>query len=309
MVVVEQPSSTVAASVGSILREARERAGISLQDVSQRTLIPLIRLRALENEDYAQVGATTFVLGYTRSYARFLGLDPQPLLRDLEKILPKPDPLMTETPPVALALQVQRRPRSLFWPALIILVILVALVAYVGVTSSSLLSSPTVITPSSVSIREPDEPAARVLPLAVRLMNDSQRETNEAVSLAADDNLSDSDFSSSEVTDSSQSSSTDLPQMLSTEQSERLPAPVASATDELTLSFNGDCWVSVKDATGKAIIARQATSSDNLRLFGQAPFEVVLGDATAVASLTLNGQTIDTTPSPGRKTRRLTVGE
>ena len=39
-------------SPGTVLRQARERAGLTLEAVAQRTLIPLSRLRALEGDDY-----------------------------------------------------------------------------------------------------------------------------------------------------------------------------------------------------------------------------------------------------------------
>ena len=64
----------------------------------------------------------------------------------------------------------------------------------------------------------------------------------------------------------------------------------------------------VTDATGKALIARLATSGDNLQLFGQAPFQVVLGNAPAVAVI-FNGEAVDAAPAARRKFKRLTVGE
>ena len=91
------------------------------------------------------------------------------------------------------------------------------------------------------------------------------------------------------------------------------PAPLDSAVAsgpraELAMTFRGECWVDVTDATGKRIVARLATSSDNLRLFGQPPFDITLGNA-AVVDMTLNGEPVDTAPPAGRKMLRLTVGQ
>lgn len=303
MSVVEQSPPNVIASPGSILRDAREKAGIRLETVAQRTMIPLVRLQALENDDYTRVGVPTFVSGYTRSYARFLGIDPAPLLRDLQKVLPQIDPLVVEAPPVALALQVQKRPKSLFWPVVFVVVILLVLVAYLGVTSTSLLPSngvTSIVPVANDSTTDVAAGRARPLPVPVKteVMNErvgTEEETSPAI--PEGEVLRDDDFSPAITPDPALSEA--VPQ-------DSLSAP--PATDELTVSFTGDCWISVTDATGKAIIARNVTSGDNLRLFGQAPFEVVLGDA-AVATLALNGQAVDTTPLAGRKSRRLTVGE
>ena len=88
----------------------------------------------------------------------------------------------------------------------------------------------------------------------------------------------------------------------------RLEAVAEVAPDALALSFTEECWVEVTDASGKALIARLATSGDNLQLFGRAPFEVVLGNAAA-ASMAFNGQVVDVAPPRGRKSMRLTVGQ
>lgn len=60
---------------GQVLREARERAGISLQAAAGEVKMPTRVLQALEREDWASLGAPVFVRGQLRSYARFLKVD------------------------------------------------------------------------------------------------------------------------------------------------------------------------------------------------------------------------------------------
>ena len=115
MSVFEQSPADEPVAPGAALRRAREQAGIALEVVAQRTMIPLSRLRALENDDYERVGVATFVVGYVRAYAKFLRMDPAPLLLALEPSLPKSEVApMQSAPSVALALHVQKRPRSFF---------------------------------------------------------------------------------------------------------------------------------------------------------------------------------------------------
>lgn len=76
--------------------------------------------------------------------------------------------------------------------------------------------------------------------------------------------------------------------------------------DLVVMSFTGDCWVSVKDATSKVLFAELQTKGDNLQLFGQAPFEVMLGDARAV-HLLVNGRVVSTEPKGNKKTLKLVV--
>lgn len=60
------------------LRRAREAAGLSLEEVSARTRIPLKWLQALERGDTAAFPPGPFLAGYTRQYRGFLSLPAQP---------------------------------------------------------------------------------------------------------------------------------------------------------------------------------------------------------------------------------------
>lgn len=66
--------------IGHILREARENKGLTLDDVQGHTRINARYLAALESGQYASLPTSVHVRGFLRNYARFLGLDPQPLL-------------------------------------------------------------------------------------------------------------------------------------------------------------------------------------------------------------------------------------
>jgi len=63
--------------IGSSLREARIRQGIDFPALEQGTKIRAKYLRALEDERFELLPAHTYVKGFLRSYADFLGLDGQ----------------------------------------------------------------------------------------------------------------------------------------------------------------------------------------------------------------------------------------
>lgn len=58
---------------GAHLKRTREAAGLSLGDVAGRLKTPVRVLIALEEDNWAALGARIFVLGHLRSYARLLG--------------------------------------------------------------------------------------------------------------------------------------------------------------------------------------------------------------------------------------------
>jgi cytoskeleton protein RodZ len=63
--------------IGSSLREARIRQGVDFPALEQGTKIRAKYLRALEDERFELLPAHTYVKGFLRSYADFLGLDGQ----------------------------------------------------------------------------------------------------------------------------------------------------------------------------------------------------------------------------------------
>jgi cytoskeleton protein RodZ len=60
--------------VGTILREARERLGLSIEDVSRRTKISTRVLKGLEQNALDTLPPRVFIRGFVRAYAQVVGL-------------------------------------------------------------------------------------------------------------------------------------------------------------------------------------------------------------------------------------------
>lgn len=65
------------ARLGEMLRAARQDMGVSLAEVEQATKIRQRYLVALEDGDFASLPETIYVIGFLKTYARYLGLDPE----------------------------------------------------------------------------------------------------------------------------------------------------------------------------------------------------------------------------------------
>jgi Helix-turn-helix domain len=63
--------------IGNSLREARSRRQVGLPQAEQATKIRVKYLRALEDERFEQLPSDTYVKGFLRNYADYLGLDGQ----------------------------------------------------------------------------------------------------------------------------------------------------------------------------------------------------------------------------------------
>jgi hypothetical protein len=62
-------------SIGAQLRAAREAQGLTLAQVAAETRIPQRHLQTIEQGDFAALPARTYAIGFSRSYAKLVGLD------------------------------------------------------------------------------------------------------------------------------------------------------------------------------------------------------------------------------------------
>jgi cytoskeleton protein RodZ len=89
-------------SFGERMRRERAKRGISLESVSETTKIRPHILEALEKEEFDKLPGGIFNKGFVRSYARFLGMDDEQVVKIFIEMagdpdLPLPDP---PVPPV-----------------------------------------------------------------------------------------------------------------------------------------------------------------------------------------------------------------
>jgi cytoskeletal protein RodZ len=61
--------------VGERLAEARAALKLELEDVAERSRIPLRHLQAIENSDFGALPASTYSVGFAKTFARMVGLD------------------------------------------------------------------------------------------------------------------------------------------------------------------------------------------------------------------------------------------
>ncbi len=86
------PSTSAADSPGQQLRRAREARGLDISQLATSLRIAPQVVEALEQDDYAQLPSAVFVSGYIRSYARLVGLDPEPLNQRFRRLHPNAEP-------------------------------------------------------------------------------------------------------------------------------------------------------------------------------------------------------------------------
>jgi cytoskeletal protein RodZ len=62
-------------TVGELLRAAREEKKLTVEQVNRETRISVPSIRSLEGDDFGAFSSETYLKGFLRNYAEFLGLD------------------------------------------------------------------------------------------------------------------------------------------------------------------------------------------------------------------------------------------
>jgi cytoskeletal protein RodZ len=76
-----EPIEEVREGIAQLLKQTRERYGQSLRDVSASLRIRLAYLQAIESGRFRELPGTTYAVGFVRSYAEYLGLDANEIVR------------------------------------------------------------------------------------------------------------------------------------------------------------------------------------------------------------------------------------
>jgi len=74
-------------SVGTRLRRAREQLGLGRADVASRTRIAERHLALIEADRFSELASSTYAVGFSRAYARVVGLDEQAVASDVRAVL------------------------------------------------------------------------------------------------------------------------------------------------------------------------------------------------------------------------------
>ncbi|MEP7155746.1 MAG: RodZ domain-containing protein [Betaproteobacteria bacterium] len=326
--------SAVTASVGSILRAAREKLGLSANDVATKLRMGLKQVNALENSDYAQLPTGTFLRGFVRNYAKAVSLKPDEVLAVLETthvaaapvkassvVVPNQQNIKVPIPGGDLA-----SPKGRAFVIGIVVLLLLAAVWYWweyvlpyraegGRTRAAATQSIAVPAPATST----DLPAAAPMQPQPGAGTDSSANANVAISRSVISSPAQAPEKAvvaptpELVARPARQSPTPLPTppvttSVTPDTAAARPATVPAGSATLGFTFSGESWVRVTDSTGKTVLSRLFKSGDAEEVIGKAPFSVLIGNAKATR-MALNGQefAIDSYVNPNGSTARLTV--
>lgn len=122
-----EPALTGAASIGAQLRAAREAQGLTIAQVAAETRIPQRHLQTIEEGDFAALPARTYAIGFSRSYARLVGLDAEAVAETVRDELDSQEPQARTRPASFEPGDPARVPsRALGWASILAVVLVLA---------------------------------------------------------------------------------------------------------------------------------------------------------------------------------------
>ena len=122
----EAPLGDDGRNAGALLAATRKKAKLDLAQVAEKTRIPQRHLAAIEAGDYASLPSRTYAIGFSRTYARLLGLDEREVTEQVRLDLEAGDPQVPTRPDRFEPGDPARVPsRALAWLSALAIVVLV----------------------------------------------------------------------------------------------------------------------------------------------------------------------------------------
>ena len=128
-------------TAGQRLKEAREAAGLSIEDVAATTRIPTRHLASLEVSDWDQLPAATYSIGFAKNYATAVGLDKAEIAEQLRAEMGGARPVAPHMEVYETADPARTMPKGLVFGALGLVVM--AALLFTWLNNRSMESDPT----------------------------------------------------------------------------------------------------------------------------------------------------------------------
>jgi len=278
--VAEHDVPVLVPAVGDQLRAAREKAGMSLQDLAQALKLGARQVEALENGEWASLPGTTFIRGFVRNYARAIGSDQAPLMVQLDLVIEKPKTVLSvptsSTEPVSYGSSSSGENRRVVFVGLFA-ALLAALVYFL--MPDDLADLRVQVQSVIDSLSRTEEPAAPVAPVVApaepvfppgstpqQIMNPQSVTPLEQLAPAAG-----------------------APGVVAEK-----PLDGAS-TATLSFEIMRESWIEVKDRDGQIILSQQLLAGSQKVVNGNGPLTLHIGFAPGV-KMQWRGQAVDLEP-------------
>ncbi len=295
-------------TAGEILRQRREKLGLSQKDIAQKLRLKVSVIESVESHEFGSHQVATFIRGYFRSYAKVVGISEKEILKVLE-LSGEGQHQHKEHMMQSFSHQTKKQKHDshimrITWGVLVVII---------GISSIWWWQNHQQDTLSASSIKQDQAVAAN------SVLDQNQQEDNSDdldLSMSSDDISSDESQDSDVVAQDTQELNTSSSEVAvaldaQTPQSQeeaKIEALSQSETSNkpLVMNFKNDCWIQVKDSQNKILATGMKKAGESVTLTGNTPYSIILGAPEGV-SITLADEPVDLSRYTAGKAARLTL--
>ena len=285
---MENDGAQTPSSVGTRLKAAREKKGLSIDQVAAELRVEPRFLVALEADDLEAFAAPVFIRGYLKQYAQRVELNYADLLAEYSRQGGVDDLPMKAKKPIRL-----RDERQISQWILASLILTTLVVGYGIWYLSSDAPSPAETTAPEEPPPDPDlneEPVTEAAAFATGLPSEPAPAA-EPAPVSPPPPLPDTDPAPGSAPEPVVPADAQAPQPVATAapQAQRGADPPPRPTVSVTISFDQDCWTEVTDARGERVFYGLGSTGAVSRFDAPLPLSFFLGNAGGVR-LQLDGR-------------------
>ena len=324
----DSDSPGVPAGPGATLALVREARGLGQQEICDQLNFSSQVLSQLETDDYQALPPAAFVRGYLRSYARFLEVDPEPLVERFNQLTATQAESQVSTPLVPREARSSDPVMRVASVAVVVVLLLALIYWWLGNNSGGSVVDQLPDAEEQAEDELGSDETQEDFPPDSELFIDSVQSERSTSELGAVGNTADSDESDGRTEESLASPAVDSlslsgevaegelaaespPESVLIESPIVIPGPepepvveeapveIAVETSEaeapgavLLLQAQEESWVSVIDADQERLMYGMLTSGTPRKLEGVAPFEIILGVGDGI-TISYNGENVD----------------
>ncbi|MEZ9390857.1 cytoskeleton protein RodZ [Vibrio splendidus] len=300
-----QTQETVAPAIeaGTLLKNKRESLGLTQKQISDRLKLRVTLIQQIEENQFESDQVATFMRGYIRSYAKYVNLDEKVVLNALHH---SGDAQHQEQEMLSFS----RKTKTEKHNSRIMLLTWSIFAVIVGISSlwwwqnqqQDTLSQSLANTESSeeLVVEESLDPELTSLEVI-----EAEQNTETSPVTENSDELTEVSSAEDSVTLDPVEVLEEAADVASVTEESEIVAPEA-VVNELVMQFSADCWIQVKDASGKTLSTGIKKAGQTLNLSGTAPYKVILGAPEGV-SMTFASEPVDLSGYTSGKVARITL--
>lgn len=282
----------VGGTVGVRLRTAREAQGVSIDEVSQTLKFNPRQVEAMERDEFGALRDPVIMRGFVRNYARFLNLDTDSMMQQLERQVGPMHLDLTPSPSLSVPASSSKSHMTMPMAVLGVLAILGGIFALNKFAPDVIRNQQQQTKVQGTVVPNTPPPGERLAAPPPAPREEPGMPPPAATQIAAGSPAEIGRPAAEGKTDSAPSAAGGIS---GANVSEAAVQPAVSPGKGLKLSFEQEAWVQVKDKAGKVVHQELHKPGSQATVEIEKPFSMTIGNVGG-AKVTLDGELLDLSP-------------